>query len=99
MKDPQLAAEYSEALRRYAFAPGEANLELAYEIGRSAMAAGLGVVELTSSHHLALDVLRAESGTDVDPNELVTRAAEFLVEALSPFECSSPLVLTSVGHR
>jgi two-component system cell cycle sensor histidine kinase/response regulator CckA len=69
-----LAARYGHALASFLASPGEEGLEQAYEIGREAIASGLGVLDLTRMHTLA-------SQSSADP-----RAWEFMVEALAPFE-------------
>src|SRR5512138_1051420 len=77
-----LAVEYAAALRQYLAGAGEAALTRAYEIGRSAASAGVGILELGMIHH---DALR-----DAPPGSAggarVAMAAQFFVESLSPFE-------------
>jgi PAS domain S-box-containing protein len=89
----ELTEAYYGAMRNYVLAAGETELELAYEIGRGAMAHGFGTVELASAHQLALQRLLSERRPDADPEQLVARCAEFLTESLSPFE------MTLRGYR
>jgi len=74
-------AEYREALDRYLGGTGEAALSSAYEIGRSMLAAGLGILDLVSLHEQVV----ASIGP-VRPTEDMT--GSFLMESLSPFEIS-----------
>jgi PAS domain S-box-containing protein len=80
-----LGREYAEALRDYASGAGEAALMRAYELGRRAAAAGVGILELALVHHEALLRLAdvESQATDQPP---VAMAAQFFAESLSPFE-------------
>jgi len=82
-----LAERYPAALAAYLDAPGEAGLADAYEIGRQALDAGLGAVELAAAHGGAFEGLLsgAPESTTV---RLVALAHDFLAEALAPFEMS-----------
>jgi two-component system sensor histidine kinase UhpB len=84
-------AEYRRALADYVSGAGEDALLRAYEIGRQALATGLGVLEMVSLHH---DVLRQSLAQQTaDGREAAIRAAEaFLIEALSPYEISQQSV-------
>jgi signal transduction histidine kinase len=78
-KRAQLEHEYKSALRDAVHGAGEVALAHAYELGRVAAGAGVGVVELASIHETALhEVL----GQTAPPDE----AQHFFTEALSPFE-------------
>lgn len=79
-----LRADYGAALRDYLRDGDEVGLAHAYECGRNASIAGLGVLDLVRLHHGALAAgvaAGAESAT-------AERAQEFLLEALSPFEAA-----------
>jgi signal transduction histidine kinase len=71
-----LADEYASWLRVHLDGAGEAPLCHAYEIGREALAAGLGVLDVVAIHFAAVRTLHP------DPSG----AEAFLIEALSPFE-------------
>ncbi len=72
--------DYRDALHRYLDGAGEAALSSAYEIGRRALAGGLGILDMVTLHH------RAVAGIEHTwPAEL---AGNFLIESLSPFEIS-----------
>jgi PAS domain S-box-containing protein len=78
-----LASEYSSALREYVTGAGEAALTRAYDLGRKAASAGVGVLELAMVHHEALLGLPPQGAGD---RPSITMAAQFLAESLSPFE-------------
>ena len=77
---------YAAGLRGYLLVGGEGQLRIAYELGRTAVEQGLGVLELADAHHEALvAAVHAERGSD--EIERVTRAAgDFFRESLSAFE-------------
>ncbi|HEX9203078.1 MAG TPA: ATP-binding protein [Vicinamibacteria bacterium] len=83
-----LTDEYAGALREYLESGGEGPLFRAYQIGRNAVAEGLGVLEVAALHQeaLVLDLLHL-----LAPDEsalIAKRASEFFAEALAPFEAS-----------
>jgi signal transduction histidine kinase/CheY-like chemotaxis protein len=78
-----LALRYSAALRNYLETSGEPSLHEAYELGRTALNEGIGVVDMTLLHYEAVsDLLR----THRDSLRLMAPTAIFLIESLSPFE-------------
>jgi signal transduction histidine kinase/ActR/RegA family two-component response regulator len=79
---PDLARLYADALESYVSGRGEAALNEAYEIGRQALADGIGVLDIAAVHHAAL-----AGGGAVTPERL-GKGREFLAECLSPFEMS-----------
>jgi signal transduction histidine kinase len=75
------AEDYREALDRYLKGAGESALSSAYEIGRRAVAAGLGILDVVSLHEKAVaDILERK------PQDAM--AGSFLIESLSAFEIS-----------
>ncbi|MBL9121144.1 MAG: hypothetical protein JNL80_14640 [Phycisphaerae bacterium] len=81
-----VASRYSTLLMRWADEESEDVLERAYELGRSAWAEGVGVVELVLLHHKSLASLlhRLETPDEV---ERVARSAGLLAaECVSVFE-------------
>ncbi len=82
-----LPITYHSALRDYLVQPTEATLQQAYELGRAAMSAGLGVFDVIRLHHQALN----DGVVSPDP-AVVVRCAPmleaFLLETLSPFEAA-----------
>jgi len=64
----------------------ERTLLRANELGRQALANGLGVLDMVVMHHSSLDRLDADNNPAHKVNLKHRAAAEFLSEALSPFE-------------
>ncbi|HEX4824053.1 MAG TPA: ATP-binding protein [Candidatus Polarisedimenticolaceae bacterium] len=81
----RLADDYASWLRAHLRAAGEGPLSHAYEIGRQALAAGMGVLDVASLHDEAL-VRIHEAGILTGDGSAWVGAQAFLVEALSPFE-------------
>jgi signal transduction histidine kinase len=79
----ELAAGLTGALSEYLAHGDEAALSRAYDLGREAMADGLGLLDIV---RLCLDAARAAERID-DPFAF-SRAGEFLLEAIAPFEMS-----------
>ena len=78
--------EYAAAFSRYVARPGEAGLAAAYEIGRSAVARGLSLLDLSAMHHGALvRELRHASGTS-EVEARTGAASAFFGEVLATFE-------------
>lgn len=80
-------ARYEEALKAFLAKPGETSLERAYELGRSASAVGIGILEITQIH---VDVMQ-EIFSDLSHatrsfGGLYGRAQAFLMECLAPHE-------------
>ena len=81
--------EYRLELQRFLESPGEKSLRRAYEIGREAIVAGKGLLEMGAIHRVVLgDLLRA-AGSVEECYRLTLRAGEFHSESLSPFEMAS----------
>lgn len=78
----KLQEEYEAALARYLRQGGEAGLKNSYELGRQALAEGLGVLDMIGLHQEALGKLADVPLTA----ELLRRAGEFFIEGMSPFE-------------
>src|SRR5260370_13252655 len=64
----------------------EADLQTAYEIGRSAIAEGLGVLDMGAIHHAALRKVFEGGRTSASLDRDLGRAKEFFDETLSPYE-------------
>ncbi|MBI3622141.1 MAG: hypothetical protein HY208_08150 [Nitrospirae bacterium] len=78
-------AHYRSALQHYVEGAGEAALEQAYELGRRAIAEGLGVLEMAMAHEEALKQVLTGARESNGTVEAV-KAAQFFAESLSPFE-------------
>jgi len=80
----ELQARASAALHRHLLEPGEETLHEAYEFGRAALDAGLGVVDIVT---LLARAARPPAGVSRGPwKEQGTRTESFLLESLAPFE-------------
>jgi signal transduction histidine kinase len=75
------AEDYREALDLYMKGAGESALSSAYEIGRRAVAAGLGILDVVSLHEKAVASIAERRPQD-------QMAGSFLIESLSAFEIS-----------
>jgi signal transduction histidine kinase len=92
LKDAQASTEtvlqtaYTAALQRFFSDPCESTLRGGYEVGRKAIADGVGVLEMASIHHAAIAKFLV-SASDVERSKrYLQRADEFLAESLSPYE-------------
>ena len=87
---PQIRAiefhrSYAAAFDAYIAESNERTLHAAYELGRGAVAHGLGVVEVAAVHHDVLSEALTAVGT-TDATDLVAGACDFFVETLAAFE-------------
>jgi signal transduction histidine kinase len=81
-----LTRDYSVALQEYLADPEEPGLERAYELGRRALADGLGVLEMATVHSRALPATLATASEPGDRLKRLEAVERFFVEASSPFE-------------
>lgn len=78
--------DYAPAFLRYLSQRTEPGLRAAYELGRSAMAHDLSLLDLAQVHHtIVFDVLRT-ARTEEELGDVAAAAAEFFVELLTTFE-------------
>jgi signal transduction histidine kinase len=82
----ELERAYARALEEYCSMGGEDALRSAYEIGRTALAEGRGVLDMAAMHHAS--IMRALQGMSPSANltQNLGRAQEFFSESLSPYE-------------
>ena len=75
---------YAAGLREYVSGSGEAALTTAYELGRKAFHGGIGIMELSMTHHEILGemLLRGQATGE----GFMAQAAQFFAEAISTFE-------------
>ena len=88
MSTPQdrLTQNYTPAFLTFLNHPDEQALHAAYELGRAALAEGITLLDLIRTHHHVFgDTLRATNNPDDHP-AIVNAAADFLAEALAPYE-------------
>ena len=81
-----LERAYTRALEDYLSTGGEDALQSAYEIGRTALADGMGVLEVAAMHHAALAQVLLRIDSSVSLKRDLDRAQEFFGETLSPYE-------------
>jgi signal transduction histidine kinase len=82
----QLAIEYTSAMKDYLARGGEAALQRGYEIGRVALAAGLGVLDMAALHSSALRTVLPKALERGEIAPVLKAAAEFCSESLSAYE-------------
>lgn len=80
-----LARRYSAELRKYLAHAGEGPLRSAYELGRRAMAEGLGVLDMATTHYAALAAV-LQGMRPAERPQAAAWATNFFTESLSPFE-------------
>jgi len=80
-----LTRDYRAAFLRYLPRREEAPLTSGYELGRSAVADGVSVLDLARVHHeVLLEALRETSREDLA--EVATAASEFFLEVLATYD-------------
>lgn len=97
---PELAADYSTAFEDYLAGAQESALVHAYEIGRRAIEAGFGVLDLVRIHERAV-ATALEHATPETIGRSLTATMTFLAESLSPFEMAQRgyLVATEAANE
>jgi signal transduction histidine kinase len=83
-----LAREYGSILQAYLQSQDEACLQRAYELGREAMAADLGILQFAEMHDKVLARILTDIGLPDSAKRALKLGQGFLMEALSPFELS-----------
>ena len=82
----RLRRDYKPAFLAHLSTRSEKELRSAYELGRTAIADGIGMLDLVQVHHgVFLDVALTIKDVDELPG-MLDAAAAFLVDALAPFE-------------
>ncbi len=77
---------YPSALQTYLDGAGESALQEAYQIGRRALEAGTGLVAIADIHHVCLRKLLAAEAATHESDRVLTGAAQFFAECISPYE-------------
>jgi signal transduction histidine kinase len=80
------AAAYPPSLQDYLNGAGESALQQAYQIGRQALEAGVGLVAIADIHHGCLRTLMTHALPNDERDRILTRAAQFFAECISPYE-------------
>src|SRR5260370_26412316 len=94
---PTFEEEYCSAFGEYAGGGGEAALGRAYELGRRAIAEKKSLMEIASLHHQSLQGMLAEAESAGRQQALVSAAAGFVSEVLSPYEMAHRGVQDAIG--
>ncbi|MBI4271519.1 MAG: PAS domain S-box protein [Candidatus Rokubacteria bacterium] len=84
----ELAANYARALQDYVAGRGEVALQAAYELGRTTLARGLGMLDMVTIQHYALLKSMRKVGTAAEGSRALRGAHKLVVESLLPFEMS-----------
>ena len=80
-----LKRDYKTGLLRYLVRRDEAPLHTAYVIGRSAVAKGLSLLDLSEIHHEVLIELLQDTPAE-DLSRIATSAGQFFGEALATYD-------------
>jgi hypothetical protein len=81
----ELARTYRATLLRYLARREESSRTAGYELGREALVAGVGLLELVTVHHRVMaEVLQETLPADVP--DLAVAAADLLVEVLASYD-------------
>jgi hypothetical protein len=81
----EVARDYRAAFLRYLPRRDEAALHSGYELGRSAVAEGISMLELVRIHHEVLAPVLLDSDPD-QAADVTVAASDFLVEVLATFD-------------
>ena len=81
----RLTRNYRTAFLRYLSRRDEVPLNAGYELGRSAVAAGISILDLARVHHVVLLEVLMETPRD-DLNAVGTAAGDFFVEVLATYD-------------
>ncbi|MBI4465794.1 MAG: PAS domain S-box protein, partial [Acidobacteria bacterium] len=82
----ELTEQYTAALENYLASGKEETLQRAYELGRKAIAEGVGVLEMAAIHNKSLAAVFANPLTHQEALRVAGHASTFFAESLSPFE-------------
>ena len=82
----RLRRDYRPAFLAHLMRRDEVGLRAAYELGRRAMADGVGLLDVVQVHHEVFLQTTAEMRHVDELPDLVEPAAAFLLEVLAPFE-------------
>jgi len=88
MNAEQFAEHYWASLHKCLDNPSELQRSKAYELGRHALADGLGVLDIAAAHYGALQRVVSARARRAVPGAVIEAANEFFAQCLSPFEMS-----------
>ncbi len=81
-----LNVNYEKALRNYLEGAAEKDLVCAYELGRAAFSANVGILEIVSLHHGVLAEISPRKRRDLDGDRFLRLSGQFLAEVFSAYE-------------
>jgi PAS domain S-box-containing protein len=84
----ELSRRYGRALQSYLAGGGEAALQEAYDLGRKALAQGLGTHDMAAIQHRTLLKALMRARTRTEGSRTLRAAGKLVVESLLPFEMS-----------
>src|ERR1043166_477906 len=84
----RLARQYAAALHGYLALQQETVLQQAYELGRKAIARGLGVLDMARVHQQALTACLLPPLSATEKTRVLKVAETFFMETLSSFEAT-----------
>jgi hypothetical protein len=91
---------YRAALLDYILDSDEQGLSSGYELGRTAIDKGLGLLQILVAHQKAVNPVLESTHTVNDSLKRLKAAEDFLMEALSPFDMTHRgYVALLEGHR
>jgi signal transduction histidine kinase/ActR/RegA family two-component response regulator len=82
----EFVEQYTAAFQEYLAAGDETCLQRAYELGHDAMVRGLRILDVAGAHSHAVATGLPSVSSPEEGARLVTAAADFLMESLSPYE-------------
>ncbi len=88
MQTERFDEHYWASLHKFLDDPSEVQRSKAYELGRHALADGLGVLDIAAAHYGALQRVLSTHARRAVPEAVIKAAHEFFTECLSPFEMS-----------
>jgi PAS domain S-box-containing protein len=88
LKAQILTRRYALTLGKYLVEEREKRLEEAYDLGRSAIAGGLGVLDMARIHLEACEKCLRGKNTIKARREIAKREGNFFLQSLSPFEAT-----------
>src|SRR5262249_39941852 len=84
----QLSRQYTAMLHAYVALQQETTLQHAYELGREAIANGLGVLDMVRIHQQALAACLSRPPSSEEIIRTLKASETFFMESLSPFEAA-----------
>jgi hypothetical protein len=90
---------YRAALLDYLLGNGEAGLQTAYELGRTAIDEDFGLLQILRAHQRAVEGLLQSAPTVHESHKRMKAAETFLMETLSPFEMTYRGYVSMINGR